>query len=218
MTAKEAYKKFIVKINKNAQTNNISCDRGRFVLIYNESQNKEVEYILEKRNEDDIRRIQKLLVTGDLTEKDTYQAYEHFELLSNYLGHSTLYGLASTDCCKEQVMDMHEIKSENENFVVMDDHDKPHFGFRGAPYYLSEDGIKAFKKDFSYDKLVHTYYRYPVQISLQTPTDPESQFSATDIELDDKIADRIISRAAAEFGMNNNDPKFQIDLQRTINK
>ncbi len=219
MTAEKAYRKFIVKINKNAQTNNISCDKGRFVLIYNESQNKEVEHILEKRDSDDIRYVQKLLVkSAKLENPKKFDNYEHFKFKDNYFDHSTLSGTASSDCCKAQSMDMYEKKSENENFYITDDHDKPHFGFREAPYYISEDGIVAFKDNFTYDSLQHTYYRYPLQISLENPDNPESNFSETNIELDDKITDRILSRAAAEFEMNNANPKFQVDLQRTIQK
>lgn len=215
MTPEKAYEKFIVKINKNAQTNNISCDRGRFVLIYNESQNKEIETILEKRNEDDIRYIEKLLQPKTLSPAEKKDNYTTFKLADDYFDHSTVRGIASKDCCKEQVLDMHEIKSENENLVLFDDHNKPSFEWRETPYYISDGHIKAFKSDFEFDNLIHTYYRYPVQISLKNEDDPESKFINTNIELDDKITDRILSRAASEFELNNNNPKYQADLQRS---
>lgn len=215
MSPETAYQKFIVKINKNAQTNNISCDRGRFVLIYNESQNKEVEYILEKRNEDDIRYVQKLLVSSPIKPKEEKESYTTFELPSNFFDHSTLTGTATKDCCEKQVLDMYEIKSENENMVMFDNHNRPSFEWREAPYYFTDNKVKAFRSDFKYDNLNLTYYRYPVQISLQDEDNPESHFTSQQIELDDKITDRIISRAASEFELNNNNPKYQADLQRS---
>jgi hypothetical protein len=214
-----AYQKFIIKINKNAQTNNIACDKGRFVLIYNESQNKEIEYILEKRANDSIRYIQKLLVPSKLLKsKKKDKSFDLFTLPEDFFDFSTLFGMATKECCKEVSLDMYEIKSENENLVTFDEFQKPSFEFREAPYYISQDSIKVFKDDFEYNGLHLTYYRYPKQISLKNPENPESNFSKQEIELDDKIVDRIISRASAEFEMNNSNPKYQVDLQRTIQK
>jgi hypothetical protein len=47
MIANIAYQKFIIKINKNATTDSISCDKGKFAVI-NESQNKFMEFSLDK--------------------------------------------------------------------------------------------------------------------------------------------------------------------------
>lgn len=215
ITAEKAYEKFIIKINKNAQTNNISCSRGKFVLIYNENQNKEIEYILEeKRKEDDIRYIQKLLSTSKIVPNKKEKRYTLFELPTNFFDLSTILGVASKDCCKEEVLELYEIKSEDENSFMFDEFNKPSFEFREAPYYLSSGKIKVFKLDFEYDNLHLTYYRYPTQISLESEDNPESQFSNTQIELDEKIVDRIISRCASDFELNNNNSKFQADDQR----
>ena len=113
---------------------------------------------------------------------------------------------------------MEEIKSENENPELFDSNTEPSFEWRESLYYLSGGNIKAFIKDFLFDSLNITYYRYPNKISLVNPDDPESKFASTEIELDNKLVNRIISRAAAEFEMNNGNPKYQVDLQRTIQK
>ena len=57
-----AYEKFQVKFNDNYETSKVSVDRGRFVLLANEAQNKLIENILDKKSNDEIRYIQKILV------------------------------------------------------------------------------------------------------------------------------------------------------------
>ena len=34
MTTTQAYQNFIIKINENATTDNLSCDKGRFVVLF----------------------------------------------------------------------------------------------------------------------------------------------------------------------------------------
>ncbi|MAX51581.1 MAG: hypothetical protein CMH22_06335 [Methylophaga sp.] len=215
-----AYQKFIVKINKNAQTDNISCDKGRFVLLYNENQNKIIEQILEDKSDDDLRYIEKLLVSNaELLSSDFKFNSQLFKLPTNFFDHSTLFGYATCEVCEEpQKIDLFEIKADNENFILSDEHNRPSFNWREAPYYFSENKVKVFTDNFTFTKLLLTYYRYPTQISLQNSEDPESDFTDTQIELDDKIVDRIISLAASDFELNNNNQKFQADIVRAKQK
>lgn len=44
MTTTQAYQNFIIKINENATTDNLSCDKGgRFVVLFNSEQNRLIE-------------------------------------------------------------------------------------------------------------------------------------------------------------------------------
>ena len=63
-----AYLKFLEKVNKNYTNDNISVDVGRFVSLFNTKQIRFLEYVLEKRNEDDIRYVQKMLVKDESLE------------------------------------------------------------------------------------------------------------------------------------------------------
>ena len=62
MSVEEAYHVFTEKVNRNSINDNIMVDRSRFISLFNEAQIRFVEWILEKRNEDDIRHIQRLMV------------------------------------------------------------------------------------------------------------------------------------------------------------
>ena len=50
-----AYLKFLEKVNKNYTNDNISVDVGRFVSLFNAKQIRFLEYVLEKRNEENLK-------------------------------------------------------------------------------------------------------------------------------------------------------------------
>ena len=61
MTPNEAYLKYRVKAEGNGLNLGVAVDGGRFVLKFNEAYNRYIEYVLDKRNQDDILSIQHLL-------------------------------------------------------------------------------------------------------------------------------------------------------------
>ena len=76
-----------------------------------------------------------------------------------------------------------------------------------------------YKEDFTNDELYLSYYRYPQQIRLLEPENPESLFDPNyNLEFDEKTVDRIISMAVAEMKINDENQSFQINKQQAINK
>ena len=65
MNIQEAYLRFLIKVNKNLSSNNITASKDRFVLLYNEEQIRRVEYILDNKNDDEIREINTFLVQNN---------------------------------------------------------------------------------------------------------------------------------------------------------
>ena len=220
MVSEEVYGRFIIKINKNAQTDNIQCDRGRFVEIYNEEKNKYVEWTLEKRNEDDVRYIQALLIPHEtITSSKVNNDSQEFDLPELYFDLADVYAIASSDCCEKQKIDLYEIKAENISLELQDESSKPSFDYRESLYQIASDKVVVYKNDFTIDNINLSYYRYPVEIELQDVEDPESGFKAgIEFLLDDKAIDRIISMCAASFDLNNDNQKFQADKQRVVSK
>jgi hypothetical protein len=220
MNTEQAYIKFQLKVNQNFENSKIAVDRGRFVLFYNEAQNKMVEAILDKKSNDEIRYIQKLLVPNySISDSKNTELATLFSLPKNYFDFSSAYAKASTEKCKEQVIYLFEIKDDNKFEILQDEFNGPSFLAREAPMIISSDSLHAFKKDFVYDSLYLSYYRYPLQIKLLTEEDPESQFDpSVNPEFDDKFTDRIITMASSLFEQNNSNPKYQIDMQRAIQK
>lgn len=220
MDVQLAYDKFQVKVNNNSETGKIAVDRGRFVMIFNEAQNKLVEYILDKKSEDDIRYIQKIVVSDHIiTESFSKLDYQEFKLPKNYFDFSSAYAEASTSKCKGKKITLHEFKDDDKTSILDDENNKPLFIARESFLHIASDKVKVYKGDFTIDRLILSYYRYPVQIALKNPEDPESDFDLRlNPEFDDKFVDRIISSASGEFELNTMNQKAQFDKQRAQQK
>lgn len=215
-----AYDKFQIKVNKNSGTGKISIDKGRFVIIYNEAQNKLIEYILDKKNEDDIRYIEKILVSDYLiTSSESKENYQRFNLPKDYFDFSSAYAKATKGVCRNEKIFLFEIKDDDKGEIMQDEFNKPSFEARESPFHITSGTVKLYKDDFSFTSLYLSYYRYPVQIKLKDEEDPEGDFDETlNPEFDDKFVDRIISLASGEFELNNESQKAQFDKMRAQQK
>lgn len=219
MISEEVYGRFIIKINKNAQTDNVQCDRGRFVEIYNEEKNKWLEWTLEKRNEDDVRYAQVLKILNKKINPDKKNKNsQEFKLPEDYFDLLKVSAIASSDCCEKQELDLYELKGENTLLELQDESSKPSFDYRESLYELASDKVVVYTDDFTIDNINLSYYRYPVKLELEVPEDPESGFKDVQLLLDDKVIDRIISMCAASFDLNNDNQKFQAGKQRVVSK
>lgn len=58
----DCYLRALQKAEENMTNGGIKLDKARFVQLFNDEQNRLVRYILDKKNEEDIRYIQKLVV------------------------------------------------------------------------------------------------------------------------------------------------------------
>lgn len=220
MLIEQAYQKYLQKVEKNGTNDNISTDRGRFVVLYNESTNKIIEWLLDRRSEDDVRYIQKLLIVDKKVSSSTKRLDHYdFKVPENYFDFSNVYALGSTTDCKGEKLYLFPIKEEDKNEILQDPYNKPSFLYRESPYTLSSDAVNVYADDFSIDSIFLSYYRYPNQIQLINPEDPESLFNESiEIEFDDKLVDRIISLCAGEFDINEENQRFQFQKQRVIQK
>jgi hypothetical protein len=220
MLVEDSYIKYKQKVEKNGRNDNISTDRGRYVILFNESQNKFAEFCIDNKGTDDIRYIQKLL-TPDLVIKNSIDSNNHaaFSLPKDYLDLANVYAKVSKKECLNQELYLDEIREENKNEWLQDENYKPSFLWRTSFYNIAKDNINVYFDDFKIEEIVLSYYKKPNNISLINPSDPESKFDETQkIEFEDHITDRIISWCAGEFSLNENDPIYQAQKQRVISK
>lgn len=212
-----AYESYLLKVEKNAVNDGISTSRDRFVIAFNEAQNKFTEFTLQNRKVDDVRYIEHLLILDKkiLTSSKTSDHY-NFPLPKDYLDIATVRGLGSQDTCKGQKLDLFEVQTENLPDILNDEDNKPSFKWREAPYTIASNLVNVYTDNtFSVDEILLSYYRYPTQIALIDPYNPESNFDETIvIDWDAKSLDRIISLTAGEFDMNINNPRFQLQNTR----
>ena len=218
-TTSQAYERFIIKINENATTDRVSCNKGKFVILFNNNTNRYIEYTLDKRFEDDIRYIQSIRVDDlKLVASKKHLDHEEYPIPKNYFDFSNLYIRGTKDKCSDKI-DCFEIKDEDRDNILRDDFQSPSFKFREAPFLISSNKIIVYTVgDFKVDSAYLSYYRYPKQIGLTNPENPESGFNLNNPEFDDKVVNRIIDLCASEFYTNTDDQKFQVEKANAISK
>ena len=215
ISIEEVKERYIIKAEKNGTNDNITTDNYRFCLNFNESQNKFLTLQLQNRGIDDVRYIQKFLVLDkNISPENTSENKVNFKLPKNYFDLSSARAKAQSNGCQD-IIELIEIQTENLNEIMFNEFLKPSFDWREAPYTINSDQLSIYKDNFTIDSLLLNYYRYPNQIKLQDPENPESDFDSTEIEWDDKSLDDIISLMVANLDMNGGNPRFQINTLRT---
>jgi hypothetical protein len=220
ITAEEVKERYIIKAERNGTNDNISTDNYRFCLNFNESQNKYITLQLQNRGVDDIRYIQHLLVLDEKIDlKNTKQNKVNFDLplykkgKLNYFDFSSARANAKKDSCQD-IIDLIEVKTENLNEALFNEHLKPSFKWREALFTINSNQLSIYTDDFSVDSLLLNYYRYPNQIKLKDSDNPESDFDSTTIEWDDKVLDDIITLMVVNFDINEGNQRFQYNTIR----
>lgn len=220
MNINDAYISFLIKVNQNLKSSNIAASKDRFVIIYNEEQVRRVDYILGKKNNDEIRDIQFLLKTETInTVNNTIGNKVAITLPSDFLNLSSTYCTVKTETCKDIRLSLFEIKDFNSEEVLTDENNAPSLKYREAPYYIGSDSLQIFTKDFTVEKAVLTYYKYPRKVDISGYQKFDSTAS-TDIdpEGDDAFVNKVISMSAESFYRNYGDPQqIQINKDRVIN-
>ena len=220
MTQDKFYQSLVIKLNENATTDKISIDKARACVLGNNTQNRLIEIFLERKFEDDIRYLQKILVTDSkIPPLKKTKDYTEFKLPKNYFDFSNLFITASKGNCENKTITCEEIKDDDKYHILNNAYLKPSFKYREAPFNLSSDKIILYTADdFTPDSATLSYYRYPVQMALVDNYNPESNFNSNVLEFDDKFMNRVIDLCAAEFLLNTDDQKFQAEKQNAITK
>ena len=213
MITSQAYDKYILKSEKNSTNDNISTDRQRFVEIYNEYQNRYIEYKLGLKNEEELRSIESLLIR-EFKIKESKKGRESFsfKIPKDYFDLSSVYALGSKGKCVSKKIDLIEVSDIEKDIYISDYHTKPSFEYRESLFTIGSGQINIYFNNFTVDSAVISYYRHPKQLTLQDPENPESQFDDTfNLDLDDKSIDKIISAAVSGFDINNNSDRWQLN-------
>lgn len=216
ITAEQIREKYIVKAEKNGKNDNIATDRGRICILYNESKNKFLTLHLQNRGIDDVRYIQNFLV---LDKKIPYssktQDKYNFKLPENYFDLSSARVKAKKGNCS-RLLNLVEVKTENLIDKLQDEFNKPSFEWEESLYTVNSNSISIYTDgSFKTEELLLNYYRYPQDLKLLNPENPESNFDdSIEIEWDDKALDDIITMMVFNNDINENNPRFQLQTLR----
>lgn len=208
MKIADAYILFEDIVNRSATNNNTSIDRPRFITLFNWAQIKYVEWLLEKRNEDDVRDISKLLIPQkELKLKKSGSTISTFTLPKDYFNFANIFIEAKKGKCIVSDFLLFEARPDDVHELLGDSNNDPSFEYRESFYHFSEDTVLIYKKDFEIHKTFLTYYRYPrvVDIEGYIKSDGNLQSVNIDPEFDDKVVQKILTIMSKEFSANNGD-------------
>lgn len=222
MNIEQAYDEFLMLVNRNATNNNANVDFPRFVLLYNDIEPKYVQWVLEKRNEDDIRYVQQLSVPEvSLSQNGLTTLHTKFALPQDYFDFENIHVTATKGCCDSVRILPFEVKTEDVEELLEDPNNTPSFEYRETFYYIASGNVCVFHGDFNISKVLLTYYRYPRQVDIAGYIHLDGTASTSiDPELDDKAVRRVLLGMSRTFSANNEDAvAYQIDKDRlfTIN-
>lgn len=220
MKAETVYQKLLEKSNKNFTNGTIALDRARAVFLFNEEQNKFIEWSLQKRNNFEVEDIQILHNTKPLKIKESGSNFSTFKLPDDFFAFSNVEITASGGSCSGVKLLPIQAKPGNIHELLFDEDNKPSLKYRETLYTIENNTINVYKDGFNIDKVTLKYYRDPIQFNVDGYITEENTNSFnSDPEFDDRIVDRIISMCATSFDINNeNLNKVQYDINRVNSK
>ena len=217
MTSEVAYFEYTRLVNRNATNNHVNVDKGRFVLAFNDMQDKYLQWLLDHRSDDTIRIAQKMLLKDqELSLVYTFPTHSTYSLSGDYFEHANLRVIASKDCCEDKELRTFEVKSENTEELWADEFQKPSFEFEETFYFFTDNKVSVARDGFDISKVCHTYYRYPNKIDISGYINFDGNPSTTiNPEWDDKVVRRILLAMSTDFAaINDEQGKYALDKDR----
>jgi hypothetical protein len=216
MTIQEAYLRSLQKNEQNLANGGIKLDPGRFVLLFNEAQDRLIRYYLNRKDDETIRSIQTLLVYWKSLNKINHiddPESTSFDLPDDYLWFSNIKGAFSYKGCEVGDFVMWEAKNENVHELLGDDNNRPSFDYRETFYTIGDGKVVVYEDGFRTDEVRMTYYRNPVRVDLAGYINAAGDRS-TDIdpELPDPLVEEILDMVAKQFNLNENElSRYRMD-------
>jgi hypothetical protein len=219
MTSIEAYKNFLLRLNKNDSNTNINISKGEFVLIYNHQKDRWFEEKLDSKNNSiDIHDLGILYeVDKELIEIEKTINSVKFKLPDNFGKFDSSYSLASKKECKDRPLVNWLVKPKNLSVLLQDTNNKPSFEYEETICILSNDKLVVYKDNFSIDKVYLSYYKLPKKIDIEGYIKIDGILSTTidPDDLDDNSIHEIINRCVIEVIRSYENPQgFQLAQER----
>lgn len=195
------YLKFLQKINKNSTQFNIACDKGRFVLIFNEVKNRWVETNLKGKDSILIDNLRETIKESDaLSSTNTQDDYVEYSLPKDYYEHILTKTICEKDECKGIVYSR-EIKNQNKNILQFDENQRPDFDYEWTFNSIQGGSLRVYKRDFKVLESKMEYYSVIPDFDIAGYTNILNQPSSDQpiTLISDQYIDQIISLAAKEF-------------------
>lgn len=217
MTALEAYKKFLLKLNKNDTNTKIKISKGEFVLIFNEQKRVWLHTFKKKvGTSDEITELQDLLRVDEILQLvDSKTDKDFFKLPERYFRIQNTYSIAKKGDC-ERILFNFPYKPKNYNAILQNSNLEPDFDFEQTLFQVTENNLLVHKRDFEIIGQYMTYYREPVDIDLEGYIKIDgSQSKNIDPDMSDENVDRVLNLCVVEATISyENAENLQMSAQR----
>lgn len=164
----EAYKEFLLRINKNDTNKNINVPKGEFILLFNEQRLFWLDkFINDNIGTDLIEDIAEMYEPDTelvkLEDKDTLSS---FTLPTDFFKKASVYCIVSKGDCTDVVMVAWDFKPKNKNINLQNSNEGPSFEYQETDYSLAGQKLLLYKTDFNIDKAYLSYYRTPIAMDI----------------------------------------------------
>lgn len=216
MDIRQAYLMALQKSEQNLANGGIKMDPGRFVLLFNSAQDRMVEYYINRKDDETIKSIQRLLVYWkDLSRKSHGDNPEctYFSLPNDFRWFSNIQGTFKSGECMASDFLMWDTKNENVHELMADLNNRPSFDYRETFYSIGDDSIVVYEDNFRTVGLRMTYYRSPRIVDLEGYIKADGSKSTNiDPEMDDLFVEKVLNMMTKQFDLNERElEKYQFD-------
>lgn len=202
MQSIEAYKRLLLKVNKNDTNTDIDINKGEFVLLYNEQKDIWLKEKLDsKESTEAIQDLEQVQVKHkELIRVLDAEGYSAFALPANFFEYGSSYSYCSNGNCNGVIIRHFPFKPKNENMLLESTNTQPSLDYEETIVDLSEDQLFVYKKDFTVDKVFANYYREVGKIDIEGYRKLDGSNSTNiDPDLSDVYVDEILNRCAKEI-------------------
>jgi hypothetical protein len=200
MTVNEAYKRFLIKINKNDSNSDVRVSEAHFVLLFNEFAPIWLsEKIEEKLATDSINDLEELHEVVDLPIDIVKSNESYFILPNDFFKYINSTVEASNKFCTKRLY-VYRFKPKNKNIYLSDEFTKPSFEWEETLLSLAGNKAIVYTDNFDVNKLTLEYYKFPDKIDIEGYINADGLASETiNPNLSDIWVNEIINRCAQEI-------------------
>lgn len=168
MTTLELYLEFVTKVNKLGTYENRYFSPDKFVLLWNDQQDRWLEHSLGKKEDsNELQDLQFLYVEDDpvskIDSKDRYNRYT----IPDYYSIAKVYAKGKKDTCISDLLVRPLKHPANLEEIWNDWCNEPNWEYRETLYNVSDDKLLVYKKGFDIDTVFISYWRSLKPIDIE---------------------------------------------------
>lgn len=201
MKAREIYKRFLLRINKNDTNDGVNILPSLFVLMFNTEQTRWLGQKLTKDSDNiKIDHLDGLFLSDvEIEQSEKGDGWVEFLLPKDIYRHAYSFAFVSKGNCKDVPFYYFEKKPLGFSVYLNDDSNKAHFDYEEGPMQITQGKVKAYTDNFEISKFLLSYYRVPPPIDIAGYTKIDgSESTDIDCNLSDDNIDEILTRVTIE--------------------